>query len=135
MDLSKSTKSKFLKKNRSEQHINGVEYGSRLRQNQQAFDGRPKWALIAHPEILSSVNSCIENEQLLPDIIEVERLLDVTNSLDSTVFLFKFSGICTKLLRVPFHQFIFIPIHLLFASVGKEMIECILFPWIILRIL
>jgi hypothetical protein len=88
MDLSKSAKSKFLKKHFSEHHINGVEYGSRLRQNHQALDGRPKWAIISHPEILSSFNSCTENGQLLPDIIEIERLLDVTNSFNSTVFLF-----------------------------------------------
>lgn len=87
VDLSKSAKSRSLKKEISEHLLNGEQYATRLRQNRENLGGRPKW-VESHAETFCSLESCFEDEQLLPDIIELERLLDVTHSSPSVVFSF-----------------------------------------------
>ena len=88
VDLSKFAKSKTLKKEVSDHIINGAEYASRLHQNWEILTGRPKWIGSTHSVTSFSFDSCYENDQLLPDIIELERLLDVTHSSASKVCSF-----------------------------------------------
>lgn len=87
VDLGKSAQLKGLKEKPDEQLIDGREYTDRLRKRYDVLHTKPKWAtvtadqtsmesILADPFLLGSHDA---QTRLMPDVIELERLLDANH--------------------------------------------------------